>query len=93
PAVEPLAAGETRVYAVPATVSAPTWGRYVWDVTADGAGPRAGTQVRSSATPWLLYLLAGLLVADIAVLTVRRLRRRRQRRREPSVVRRPVAAP
>jgi len=81
PAVEPLAPGESRVYDVPAAVSAPAWGRYVWDVTADGAGPRARTEVRSSATPWLLYLLAGLLVVDIAALTVRRLGRRKQRRR------------
>ena len=82
PDVEPLAPGETRVYDVPATVGAPTWGRYVWDVTVDGAGPRAGTLVRSSAVPWLLYILVCLLGVDLAVITSRTLRKRRQRRQE-----------
>jgi len=80
PDVLPLKAGETRVYDVPTTLSAPTWGEYLWDVTADGAGPRVRVQVRTSARPWLLYLLAVLLFADLGAFAALRRRRRRERR-------------
>lgn len=86
PAVEPLRAGETRVYEVPATVSAPTWGHYLWEVTADGAGPEVEVKVTSTAAPWLLYLLLLLLAGDAGAFLVLRVRRRSRRRRlQPAI--------
>lgn len=81
PDVTPLQPGETRVYEVLTTIAAPARGRYVWDVTVDGAGPRAAVQGRSSVTPWLLYVLLMLLIADLGAYAVVRARRRRDRRR------------
>lgn len=76
PAVEPLQPGETRVYDVVATLQAPTWGSYRWEAAVDGAGPRVAAQATSSSSPWLLYLLSALLLADVVAGAVLRVRRR-----------------
>lgn len=76
PAVEPLQPGETRRYDVPASITAPRWGRHQWHVTAHGAGPRFAATSTSKTTPLLLYLLVALLAGDITAIAIRRQRRR-----------------
>lgn len=83
PLVDPLRPGEARTYEVPATIAAPARGRYLWDVTVDGAGSRVGAQVASTAAPWLLYLLLVVLVLDVAAYVLVKRRRRRTVPRPP----------
>jgi len=75
PAVEALKPGEARTYEVPVILAAPRWGRYLWLVTAEGAGPRVGAQTESLAVPWVLYLLLALLALDVVVIAMRKLQR------------------
>jgi len=82
--IAPMKAGESRVYVVATTLAAPTQGRYLWDVTADGAGPRVRVPVYASARPWLLYLLLVVLAVDLCAYAILRHRRRRQRRAAPT---------
>lgn len=80
PAVLPLQPGEIRSYQVTTTRAAPTWGQDVWEVTADGAGPEVSVTLRTSATPWLLYLLLVALIADVGAFAVLKVVRRRRLR-------------
>jgi len=79
PPVTPLKPGESRRYVVPTSLSAPTWGRYHWTVTVDGAGPEVSATATTSASPWLLYLLLVVLITNLVGLAALKLRRRRER--------------
>ncbi len=66
-------------------------GRYIWQVTASGAGPPVKAEATTRARPWGLAVLLLVLLVDVVVMVVRR-RTRRQRKAGsiPSRVRVPV---
>ena len=74
-----LPGGQTSTQVVRVRLPSPAIGTFVWRVSAGGAGPTVTTLVERRATPWLLIVLVGLLVVDIAVLLTRWLTARRAR--------------
>lgn len=78
PEIEPLKPGESRTYEVPTAVGSPDRGRYLWDVTLNGAGPLVTAQTAASSVPWLLYLLGLILAVDLFAFAVVQAHRRRE---------------
>ena len=75
-----LAGGQTSTQVVRVRVPAPAIGTFVWRVSAGGAGPTVTTLVDRRETPWMLIVLVGLLILDIALVMTRWLTARRARR-------------
>jgi hypothetical protein len=75
-----LAGGQTSVQTVRVRLPAPTLGTFVWRVSASGAGPTVTTLVDRRDIPWMLIVLVGLLIVDIALVVTRWLTARRVRR-------------
>jgi hypothetical protein len=76
----PMAAGQTWIGTAQVTVPAPVVGGFDWHVIASGAGPVTETSATTRAVPWLLLLLALVLVGDLVAVMVRWVQRRRARR-------------
>jgi hypothetical protein len=75
-----LAGGQTYIQTVRVRLPAPTLGTFVWRVSASGAGPTVTTLVDHRDIPWMLIVLLGLLIVDIAMVVTRWLTARRARR-------------
>lgn len=83
PAPGDIAPGETWSHTARATIPAPAMGRYVWVVTASGAGNPVVARQRTDVVPPALVLGGVLLLADLSVILWRR--RSRHRSRRPAV--------
>ncbi len=81
-----LGGGQTSSQTVRVRLPAPTIGTFVWRVSAGGAGPTVTTLVERRETPWMLIVLVGLLVVDVALIVTRWLTARRARRNAAEVV-------
>jgi hypothetical protein len=75
-----LAGGQTSIQTVRVRLPAPALGTFVWRVSAGGAGPTVTTLVERRDIPWMLIVLVGLLVVDLALVVTRWLTARRVRR-------------
>jgi hypothetical protein len=76
-----LPAGKSWTHTEEVTLAAPVAGRFVWNVTAAGAGPVARDQVAVHHWPLLLILMILVLVGDVAMMIGRRIEGRRQEAR------------
>lgn len=74
----PIGPGQRWTTTVDAELPAPVLGRYVWQVTAAGAGAPVKAQYEVRQVPVLLLLLVSVLVVDVSVVVRRSLRRRRE---------------
>lgn len=74
-----LGAGQTWSGTTTVDVSSPVIGRFTVRGVASGAGPVTETTATTRAVPWLLIVLALLLVADVVAVLVRWVARRRAR--------------
>lgn len=74
-----LAPGASWEHEARVTLPAPALGRFVWQVTASGAGPavHAATSVRR--VPIAFVVLMAILVVDVAAMVGRRISRRERR--------------
>lgn len=88
PDVGILGPRQTKTLRATMTLPAPVVGRFVWDVTAAGAGTPARATEAVRATPPLLVVLAGVLAVDVGAIIYRRVRRNVTGRQEPGVRRR-----
>lgn len=79
PAPGAIDPGQTWKQTVRAELPAPSLGRYVWKVTAAGAGPAVHAEQQTDRSPVPLLLLCIVLVADFVAIAWRRLSRRRSR--------------
>lgn len=94
PSVGALAAGETWAQTARVELPAATWGDVVWQAAVTGAGPTVTTAETTENTPWLLYILIGILIIDVLVLAVRfviRIARRSKQQGDVESVDRPRA--
>lgn len=85
PTPNALSPGQTWKREVRVTLPAPVFGRFVWSVTASGAGAPVRADSSTRHTPVALVLLVMILVADIVFMIWRRIARRRVVRRRAVV--------
>lgn len=72
PSLGRLEPGQTRERVLRATLPAPVVGRFVWQVTASGAGPTVYAEVTSETVPVGLLALTAILLVDFAMMMWRR---------------------
>ena len=80
PSAGQLEAGETWEQVIQVDMPALTFGEVEWAATASGAGPSVSATDSTSSRPFLLIVLAIVLIVDLLVLTVRLIARVRRRR-------------
>lgn len=80
PVMGSLQPGETWQDTVRVEVPAPVIGNLTWEVHALGTGLNASSTSSMSAVPWLLVVLVGILLVDVAAIVARRWSGRHQRR-------------
>lgn len=85
PSPETLGPGQAWTHQTRVTLPAPVFGRFVWRVTASGAGPAVHADSSTRHMPIALVLLATILVADLLFMLWRRVVWRRRAHRSPVV--------
>ena len=68
PAIAAVAPGEARAVSAPVTLGAPTWGHYIVFGTVAGHGVPVAFATSTSSRPFLLFLLATVLLVDLAAM-------------------------
>ena len=83
PAPRAIAAGETWTGIASATLPAPVIGRFVWRLTAAGAGPAIHAETVTRPLPLGFVVCVAVLAGDLVAIGARRFRRRRTREVRP----------